>query len=290
MTLLFLANYDLWDVLKIYNKIYITYSNVEEIENLFLMHDNEIIRSALLFLKNNLYIEFIPNYSMLSNNNFEHHPQYFVDSIIASEKMKTNFFCVDCITKKYFKSDYFISIVSIIHKFKNLEDKSTASEIIYKLKNSNLEFIGFDAYDLLYAYKKVNSFKDKSIKPYFNIKSSYDLKSFINVYISIIIIIEEEQLKEEVIYDYVETLLINLDKNYNRATNLKLQYNSLGNEDDKIKFSIFLRYVCTLLFSLIQEFKKNDKISQFIIDYPYKYISPSLIKTIKEKIADDSQR
>jgi hypothetical protein len=284
MTLLFIKFYDIFEILDGFSVIYITYSSVEELENVFIQQEVKLVEDLITWLRVDLRVELYPNYYRLSDEESLFHPKYFMDSLETAKREDCHFLCIDARVPLCFRKDanYFINIMSLVHK----EEGKYSSNFVTKLLAHNVTFVNFRADDIVYSLE--NEVDDSIINKFFAIETSCDSDSFINVYHSAIIKLFSG-INNEMQERFLSHICRQVDITYSRARMCRLRFEKYKNAEEGEKCKYYVKHNISLLFMLNETLEGNEELWNKICSYPYKYFNISILEKIHEA-SYDSER
>ena len=278
--------YHVSEVLDVFEKIYVTYSTVEEIEKLFLQYDNEVIGRTFRRIRDDLRFEKCPDYSHYSEEARLYHPKNFFDALELAKCKKTKFLCFDAMAALMFEDgkEYMTGIIPVIQKMKNAGNGDLPSKMIYNLIGKNLTFVNFNALDIVYALKQSDEHVAQKLNAFMKIDKNCDVDSFARVYlhtVRILLVSEEQKL-----VIFLDKLLQMVDRVYNWARMEKWRYGEYNNEQCMKNYYLYSCFVIILIAGLIVMFGHIERICIPLYERNYKYIPKKFIETIHEKIKE----
>lgn len=227
-----LAEIGYLDLLKSFDKVYITYSTIAFLQQTILSIEDSKAREVLKFIENEINIEIVyPDYKLSVELEEKFKLVFNKDQIDSGIYSHVN--CIPYIySDPYFKhymdgfNSKFMSIVSLIRAFQenHIINTSTLSAIIVKLKRYKYDFINFTANDIYNTALKTNFELSDDLMLFFNLEKENDFPSFVRVYSEFLKMIYGKIDKDK--FDKFFDLYIHLFDKYSNKS--QYYYQALG--------------------------------------------------------------
>lgn len=186
-----LAEIGYLNLLNHFDKVYVTYSSIESLQQTLLKVEKAKVREIFEFIDNAINIEVVcPNFKLCSelNDDFDKLFEKFqVDSAVYSYTTDTPYIYCDHHFKKYINvyNSKFLGIVAFIRAL-NINgkiDNVTLSDLVLNLKQHKYDFINFNSTDIYNTVVKSGFTINNDIKLFFTLEKDIDFISFIRVYV-----------------------------------------------------------------------------------------------------------
>ncbi|MFW6016445.1 MAG: tetratricopeptide repeat protein, partial [bacterium] len=188
--LFILSEIDCLDLLESLDKVYITYSTINDLQKTILNIEKQEIREILDYIKKAINVHIIfpePDIRIRINEKYlQAFEEYQIDSLAFSYANDINYVSCEPLLNK-FVDGYTTHTINLISFFRalalnNVITKKELSQIVINLKKNKFSFVNFDAQDI-YNIAESNNFElDENLKMFFRLEGN-NLMSFINVYI-----------------------------------------------------------------------------------------------------------
>jgi len=286
LAVLILAKNDMLFLLNDFEQIYITSSNVLQLQKEYteaLIYTDVYISNALKFIDqpNIIICENAPQIPTAAQK--VHIPDFLYDALFYSVNNDIYFLYSDSIILNMIplfidRVIPAIGITALIAKYAET-DIVRSLECRFELLKNNYHFINFDHNDMYYQFQ-INEFdfSKTNVAPFFQCKSHYNMRSFGIVYTLLLkrLIYENHKICA---VSYVNYLLEFLDKTYKRSRHYfdYISVSEISNEKLYI-MQDFIKYTLSLIFKILNS---NDDYSKIIEQYVFNNIEKELINSIK---------